>query len=68
MPVSDAKRKANKKWNDAHPYERVSLLLTIPSGKEQVMKHAAFKGMTLNGYINKLIADDMGNKKEGNGE
>ncbi|SHI21943.1 hypothetical protein SAMN02745823_03522 [Sporobacter termitidis DSM 10068] len=59
MPVSEAKKKANKKWNEAHPYDRVSLLLIPPNNKESVMKHAASQGKTLNAYINNLIREDM---------
>lgn len=40
-------------------YDRVNL--TLPKGKKAlVTEYAASKGMSLNGYINKLIADDIG--------
>ena len=39
-------------------YDRVNL--TLPKGmKEEVRKHAESKGLSLNGYINKLIEQDM---------
>lgn len=39
-------------------YDRVNL--TLPKGmKEEVRKYAESKGLSLNGYINKLIEEDM---------
>ncbi len=39
-------------------YDRVNL--TLPKGmKEDVKKYAESKGLSLNGYINKLIEQDM---------
>ena len=56
MPTS--RTKANRKYNEK-AYDRVSL--TVYHGqKEQITAYAASKGLSLNGYINKLIADDMG--------
>jgi hypothetical protein len=59
MPMSEAKKKANAKWNKAHPYERASLLLTEPNEKEAVMRHAASQGISPNAYINMPIERDM---------
>ncbi|MDE5582275.1 MAG: antitoxin [Ruminococcus sp.] len=48
---------ASNKYN-AKAYDRVSLML--PKGqKEIVRQYAENKGLSLNGYINKLISDDM---------
>lgn len=55
------KEQATKYKNDfiKEAYDRVNL--TLPKGKKElVTKHAKSQGMSLNGYINKLIADDMG--------
>lgn len=42
----------------AEKYDRFTL--TFPKGmKEKYKEHAEAKGMSLNGYINKLIAEDM---------
>jgi len=39
-------------------YDRVNL--TLPKGmKEEVRKYAESKGLSLNGFINKLIEEDM---------
>lgn len=43
----------------AEAYDRFTL--TFPKGKKEIYKdYAESHGMSLNGYINKLIADDMG--------
>ena len=57
-----SERKA--KWqNDyiAKTYDRINL--TVPKGeKDKIKAHAESKGESVNGYINRLIAEDM---KEG---
>lgn len=46
------------KWN-AKNYDQ--LRVNVKKGqREQIQAYAESKGMSLNGYINKLIADDMG--------
>lgn len=66
------KEQATKYKNDfiKETYDRVNL--TLPKGKKAlVTEHAKSQGMSLNAYINKLIADDMGaaltasNKQQG---
>lgn len=60
MAQSKAHMRASNKYN-AKAYDRVSLML--PKGqKEFVQEHAKSKGLSLNGYINGLIAADMGEK------
>lgn len=49
---------AKNKWN-AQAYDQLRVLVK-KGQKEQIAVYAAEKGMSLNGYINKLIADDMG--------
>lgn len=57
MAQSKAHIKASNKYN-AKAYDRVSLML--PRGKKEVVReYAESKGLSLNGYINKLISDDM---------
>ena len=49
---------ASAKYN-AKAYEEIKL--RVKKGKkEQIANYAESKGFSLNGYINKLIADDMG--------
>ena len=56
--MSKAQTKASNKYN-AKAYDRIAL--QVKKGqKEQIAVYAAEKGMSINGYINKLIADDMG--------
>ena len=54
-----AERKA--KWqNDyiAKTYDRINL--TVPKGnKDKIKAHAESNGESVNGYINRLIAEDM---------
>lgn len=46
------------KWN-AKAYDQ--LRVNVYKGqREQIKAYAEAQGMSLNGYINKLIADDMG--------
>ena len=57
MAQSKAHIKASNKYN-AKAYDKVSLML--PKGKRDIVReHAESKGLSLNGYINKLINDDM---------
>lgn len=49
---------AKNKWN-AQAYDQLRVLVK-KGQKEQIANYAESKGLSLNGYINKLIADDMG--------
>ena len=61
MPQSKAHIKATNKYI-SKTYDRVNLLL--PKGdKDKIKAHAEAQGLSLNGYINKLIAEDM-NKQD----
>lgn len=45
----------------AKAYDRINL--TVPKGKKDVIRaHAESKGMSLNGYINNLIEEDIRHK------
>ncbi len=57
MPISDARRKANKKWNDANMKERYDRIqLVVPKGKKDVIRaHAESKGESVNAFINRAI-------------
>lgn len=60
MTLSEARKKANRKYNDK-AYDNI--VVKVKKGKrEQINEYAKSKGMSTNGYINKLIDDDM---KEG---
>ncbi len=46
------------KWN-AKNYDQLRINVKIGQ-RDQIKAYAEKRGMSLNGYINKLIADDMG--------
>lgn len=50
--------KSKAKYN-AKAYDRIEIV--VKKGvKEKIKDHAESKGQSVNGYINKLISDDMG--------
>lgn len=55
-----AQTKASAKYN-AKAYEEIKLRVS-KGQKEQIQAHAQANGESLNGYINRLIAEDMGDK------
>ena len=57
MPISDARKRANKKWNDANMKERYDRIqLVIPKGKKDVIHaHAESRGESVNAFINRAI-------------
>ena len=63
MPMSDAKKKANKKWNDANlkeKYDRIQLV--VPSGEKETIEQAARQA----GYksVSKYIVDSVRERME----
>lgn len=63
MAQSKAHIKATNKYI-SNNYDRFNLLL--PRGQKDVIKaHAENLGLSLNAYINKLIAEDMGGSSSG---
>lgn len=53
-----ASNKASQKYN-AKAYDR--LAVRVKKGQAEIIQaHAESQGLSLNGYINKLIAEDMG--------
>lgn len=63
MPISDARKKANAKWN-AENLEKIQFY--APKGyNEKINKKAKEKGMSKARYLKKLIDDDM---KDGESE
>ena len=62
MAMTEAKRRANKKWNDANmttKYDRISVL--VPKGRKQAVEaHAREHGESVNGLVNALLRADMG--------
>lgn len=60
-PMSDARRAANKKWNDANlkdKYDRIQLV--VPKGEKDTIKAAAdLAGEKVNEYIKKAVRERM---------
>ena len=58
MAISEARHRANEKWN-AKAYDEIKV--RVPKGdKEKIQAFAQKKGETVNGFINRLIAEAMG--------
>lgn len=61
MPLSEARKRANKKWNDENLnklYDRVSVL--VSKGKKDIIKsHAESRNESVNGFINRAIDEAM---------
>lgn len=57
MAMSEARKKANEKYN-AKAYDQIKIL--VKKGERETIKaYAESKGLSLNGYINNLIKADM---------
>ena len=65
-PISDARKRANKKWNDenqAKRYDRIQLV--VPKGrKADIDKYARRQGESVNGLMNTLLRESMGMSEE----
>lgn len=62
MPASKAQQKAVNKYMKEN-YDRINL--TIPKGKkEQLQAHAAARGESVNGFINRAIDETMERERE----
>lgn len=61
MGISEAKKKANKKWNDANLVERYDRIqLVTPKGKKEDIKaHAELQDESISGFINRAIDQAM---------
>jgi len=61
MPISEAKKRSNKKWNDANMaerYDRIQIVVTRGK-KPAIAAHAATHGETLSGFINRAIDETV---------
>lgn len=69
MALSEARKRANNKYI-AKAYDQI-ITRVYRGQKEQIQAYAESQGLSLNAYINKLIANDMGaaltvpNKQQG---
>lgn len=62
MPISEARKKANQKWDQAHrsDYWRCTIVFPI-NEKQAVTDRAAALGLSLSDYVRGLIQDDIKN-------
>lgn len=60
-PLSEARKRANKTWNDANMKERYDRIqLVVPKGQREIIKdRAAALGLSVNAYILGLVASDL---------
>ncbi len=57
MPISDAKKRANAKW-DKKAYDRLEI--RVPKGqKESILAHAAKQGESLNKFLNRAVSNQI---------
>lgn len=65
-PMSDARKRANKKWNDenqAKRYDRIQLV--VPKGrKNDIDEYAKVRGESVNGLMNALLREALGISEE----
>ena len=58
LAISEARHRANEKWN-AKAYDEIKV--RVPSGdKERIQAFAQRNGESVNGFINRLVAEAMG--------
>lgn len=59
MAISEARKQANKKWNDANMKERYDRIqLVVPKGKKEKIQEcarASGRNESVNAFINRLI-------------
>lgn len=61
--MGTARTKANNKWN-AKAYDRINL--TVNKGQKEIIKaHAEKNGESVNGFINRAIAETIKKDEEG---
>ena len=56
-PISDARRRANEKYN-SKAYDEIKVRVS-KGNKEQIISHASLRGESLNGFINRAISETM---------
>jgi len=59
MPISEAKKRANRKWDEAHRSDYWRCTIVFPAEEKQaVIDKASAAGLSLSDYIRGLIAKD----------
>ena len=61
MPISNARRKANRKWDEANRDRYWSCMVRFPAeDRERIASHAAQLGISISEYIRSLVNADLG--------
>ncbi len=64
MPVSNARKKANRKWDDSNRDRYWQCLLRFPAADKQVVvARAAQLGVPVSEYIRGLVYSDLGKEE-----
>ena len=64
MPVSNARKKANRKWDDSNRDRYWQCLLRFPAADKQVVvARAARLGVPVSEYIRGLVYADLGKEE-----
>jgi len=63
MPKTDAQKRATQKY-DAKAYDRIELKV-VKGRKADLQTHAAERGESLNGFVNRAIDETVSRDKEG---
>ena len=64
MPVSNARKKANRKWDDSNRDRYWQCLLRFPAADKQVVvARAAALGVPVSEYIRGLVYADLGKEE-----
>lgn len=65
-PISDARKRANKKWNDENltkKYDRIQLV--VPKGRKMnIEAYAKESGDSVNGLMNRFLREALGFSEE----
>jgi len=62
LAISDARRRANDKWN-AKAYDEIKVRV-YKGQKDEIKAHAEKQGESVNGFINKAIDEKIERDKE----
>ena len=62
-PMSEARKRANAKYNAKKPYDRLEIIVKKGS-KNELKAHAAERGESLNGFVNRAINEAMERDKQ----
>lgn len=64
MPISEAKKRANRKWDEENRERFWRATVVFPAEeKAEVMAAAERRGMSFSDYARRLIRDDMEREK-----